>query len=708
MPKSSLPAEAVIADSLAAIHKASDALFRHTTKAKTIDNTINRTTVMGPASGTDALPTKGEVSTLVQNMPGCADDDYDDAADAKEARGKIIKSVGSFIKTAVKKSAGKIAEALDESALAPLAKLHSNNLLSIEAIKANLIALQSAIDDMQGAMTGATRKACILRFDSQIKGVIGDYEKINKLNEIVKKLDAEAAAYVDVDAAENIDHEELEKVQDRRANIDKEIERCAASILSVLNAQAATTHGPSTKEERYARFKPMTIPSPLEGKGAELQDIVLAYTIGRGSVMTTLIPAITRMINDYNPDTGLWWSWSDLSDKDDKYLSVPECFRPLMKEQNGQLYADLKTAMAKTTAHKAMWSHINAVHSLGREPKQYSVTEGDGLGLFWMMTMLYRPSDETYRENLEQGTYALCRKLSLQSKGNPTKFVEELRAQLLDANALGVKLKWILTGKMVVTNMANRSNILAQKLQSYLDGSAAVERDDCSADIAHVCALVEEGLAALEATGGDANRAFNTNSDSNKGQREPCKFGDDCYARDCKWGHSKSHNPTAAWKREENRRSKGGGKGGKSGGKGSGKGGQGKQRCQQPGCNEHQKQAYCNAHYRKLQEKQTAKLSRKDKRAANAEVKAEAVRAAKLQKAENLQDLLLQARESGKQSALRAVKKRSRVDSDDDGEHNVFDRMKSSKGAPKSVKAARRKKQAMCIEDLFSSDEDVE
>ena len=180
--------------------------------------------------------------------------------------------------------------------------------------------------------------------------------------------------------------------------------------------------------------------------------------------MTTLIPAVTRMINDYDPDSGLWWSWSDFSDKDDTYPSVSECFRPLMKDQNCQLYADIKTAMAKPTAHKAMWSHINAVHSLGREPKQYSVTEGDGLGLFWMMTMLYRPSDEAYRENLEQGTYALCRKLSLQSKGNPTKFIEDLRAQLLDANALGVRMKWILTGKMVVTNMANRSNILAQKL----------------------------------------------------------------------------------------------------------------------------------------------------------------------------------------------------------------------------------------------------
>ena len=140
------------------------------------------------------------------------------------------------------------------------------------------------------------------------------------------------------------------------------------------------------------------------------------------------------------------------------------------------------------------------------------------MGLFWMMTMLCRPSDEAYRENLE---HALCRKLSLQSKGNPPKCIEDLRAQLFDANALGVKMKWILTGKMVVTNMANRSNVLAQKLQGYLDGTAVVEHDDCAADIVHVCALVEEGLTALEATGGDANRAFNTNSKSNAIELRP-------------------------------------------------------------------------------------------------------------------------------------------------------------------------------------------
>ena len=591
-------------DALAAIARATDALFKHTTKAVYIQDSTTRTTVMGTGTGSDALPAKEEVSALVQSMPGVADEDYDDVADAKEARNKIVKSVGGFVKSAVKKSAAKIADALTDSALAPLEKLHGNNLKSIDAIKRAMIALQAGIDDMAGAMTGATRKACIIRFDNQIKEVIGEYEKMNKLNVIIKDLDAQTAACTNVDNAENIEYEELSTIQAKRKNIDTEISRAAAAIVAVLNTQAATT-----KEERFARLKPMSIPTPLEGKGADLQDMILAYVLGKGTAMTTLIPAVSRMINDYDPDSGLWWSWSDLSDKDDDYLSVPECFRPLMKDQNRQLYADIKAAMAKSTAHKAMWSHINAVHSLGREPKQYNVTEGDGLGLFWMMTMLYRPSDEAYRENLEQETYALCRKLSLQSKGNPTKFIKDLRQILLDANALGVKLKWILTGKMVVTNMASRNNILAQKLQGYLDGTTAYERDDCAADIAHICALVEEGLAALEATGGDANRAYNTTSGSHGNGQEDCKFGNDCFAKACKWRHSKDHDPDAAWGREQEKRrtNEKGGKGGKSGKGGNsskrGKGDTGKQRCKQQGCQEHQKQEYCNAHYRKLQER---------------------------------------------------------------------------------------------------------
>ena len=84
MPKCS-PSPDRVNDALAAIARATEALFKHTTKAVDIQNRTTRTTVMGTGTGSDALPAKEEVNALVQSMPGVADDDYDDVADAKEA-----------------------------------------------------------------------------------------------------------------------------------------------------------------------------------------------------------------------------------------------------------------------------------------------------------------------------------------------------------------------------------------------------------------------------------------------------------------------------------------------------------------------------------------------------------------------------------------------------------------------------------------------
>ena len=168
------------------------------------------------------------------------------------------------MKTAVKKSAAKIADALTDSALAPLEKLHSNNLKSIDAIKRALIALQAGIDDMAGAMTGATRKACIIRFDNQIKGVIGEYEKVNRLNEIVKGLDAQHRACTNVDSAENIEYEELTTIQERSARTSTKRSRATAAIVVGAEHSGRTTLV-IDKDERYARLKPMSIPTSTRG-----------------------------------------------------------------------------------------------------------------------------------------------------------------------------------------------------------------------------------------------------------------------------------------------------------------------------------------------------------------------------------------------------------------------------------------------------------
>ena len=71
--------------------------------------------------------------------------------------------------------------------------------------------------------------------------------------------------------------------------------------------------------------------------------------------------------------------------------------------------------------------------------------------------------------------------------------------------------------------------------------------------------------------------------------------------------------------------------------------------------------------------------------------------------------MLLEARESGKQSVLKRSRANAVIESSDDNEPvSVFDRIRSSKGAPKSVKAARREKKAkvQTIADLLLSDDD--
>ena len=86
-------------------------------------------------------------------------------------------------------------------------------------------------------------------------------------------------------------------------------------------------------------------------------------------------------------------------------------------------------------------------------------------------------------------------------------------------------------------------------------------------------------------------------------------------------------------------------------------------------------------------------------------------RATKVKKAELLEDMLLKARESDKQSVLNRSRAHAVIASSEDVEPiSVFDRIRSNTGAPKCVKAARREKKGkvQTIADLLMSDADFE
>ena len=81
-------------------------------------------------------------------------------------------------------------------------------------------------------------------------------------------------------------------------------------------------------------------------------------------------------------------------------------------------------------------------------------------------------------------------------------------------------------------------------------------------------------------------------------------------------------------------------------------------------------------------------------------------RATKTTKVELLENMLLEARESGKQSALKRSRANAAVVSSDDDPASVFDKIRHTAGAPKSVKAARREMKVKTLADLLLSDDD--
>ena len=211
----------------------------------------------------------------------------------------MVKAIGTFTKEAVNTSAGIIYTQLLDRRLEPLSNLHEKNLKDISAITYALAELQSNIDKLTGAMGNVKRAAHIQNFNEAIAAVRVEYAQINTLNDSIRELDVETRAITSQNAGDEVDFDELKRIQKKREMLEKENTRVVTAIVQRLLPQISATTG-SNREERYDRRKPMTIPSALEGKGAELQDTVMTYVLSEGKDMSTLIPAVTRMVYDYN------------------------------------------------------------------------------------------------------------------------------------------------------------------------------------------------------------------------------------------------------------------------------------------------------------------------------------------------------------------------------------------------------------------------
>ena len=94
------------------MNSAAENLIKHQGQAERVRTKATRTTVVGPGGTKSALPSKDAIHVLVATLPGTADSDYTEVKDAQEARGDMVKAIGTFTKDAVNTSAGIIYTAL--------------------------------------------------------------------------------------------------------------------------------------------------------------------------------------------------------------------------------------------------------------------------------------------------------------------------------------------------------------------------------------------------------------------------------------------------------------------------------------------------------------------------------------------------------------------------------------------------------------------
>ena len=106
--------------------------MKHQGQADKVRTKATRTTVTGPGGTKSALPSKDAIHALVATLPGTADSDYTEQKDAEEARGDMVKAIGTFTKEAVNTSAGIIYTALVDRTFEPLSNLVTAKVLNCQ------------------------------------------------------------------------------------------------------------------------------------------------------------------------------------------------------------------------------------------------------------------------------------------------------------------------------------------------------------------------------------------------------------------------------------------------------------------------------------------------------------------------------------------------------------------------------------------------
>jgi hypothetical protein len=248
----------------------------------------------------------------------------------------------------------------------------------------------------------------------------------------------------------------------------------------------------------------LTMPSNVtKGKGVELIKNIKSFLKGRARApwFYTILPEVFRTLeeprieNHHKPPS-----------KADGYVyaGVQVQFREIYNLQAQELYDQMEAKFPKEIT-----ANIRKQFKYGLEDEKAVCQVEDGPMVIFCILALYRPSGETYRNEIKEKMCALPTKFS--NGTNPAQMIHENQAIMQETLDLDIRIPWCKTGKPIISILSERSNTFARVLRPYIyaEAGGVLDKDDSAVELNRMLTDIVDACKKLQESGLDVKKAMN-------------------------------------------------------------------------------------------------------------------------------------------------------------------------------------------------------
>ena len=270
--------------------------------------------------------------------------------------------------------------------------------------------------------------------------------------------------------------EELKELQEEKDRIAKDKTHQESELQGYFDHVSS-----SSKGEKVDKTFKLTLATDLETRMAGFRQIQLVdlYCLSRGKEMWAILPSITRIGHDIDPNLCMHWR--------PEVDEMPEALKPFWKKQSRAFAKQL--LMICTPSQR---STLLGTHEFGTKKVSIRAPEDCGVMIYWVMVQLYHPIDRNRRRELEIEISKYGNKFKT---GNVQALVKELREKLQEAKDMSCRLKWDVVAHPIVQSLTDRHARFEVQLEPFLEMPA--EPDNCGEEFGKLLTKISTTAKSL-------------------------------------------------------------------------------------------------------------------------------------------------------------------------------------------------------------------